>query len=444
MRELVFMTKNKMMTKALISTAVLALAISIMPTENTFNNADFGVVQAEASTETHVAKGNVNLRSGASLKDKIILQIPKGGEVEYISGSGIWYEVKYGTKTGYVHSDYLAKIETEESGTSKDDLPITHFAKSNVNLRTGASIEHKIVLQIPKNAKVSYVSKSGIWYEVKYGTKTGYVHSDYLAKIEAGKPETSKEPAKTHFAKSNVNLRAGASTKHKIVLQIPKNAKVSYISKSGIWYKVKYGTKTGYVHSDYLVKIGAVTSSIYPAPSTNTPGKYVDDILIVNKKYALPSSYNPGVNATAKKALDAMIANAKKQSITLHITSAYRSYSYQNTLYNNYVKKHGKAKADRFSARPGHSEHQTGLAFDLGGVNQAHWFEESFANTKEGKWLASNAHKYGFHLRYQKGKEDITGYMFEPWHYRYIGEINATKIKESGKTLEEYFDIQGK
>ncbi|MBU9673803.1 D-alanyl-D-alanine carboxypeptidase family protein [Planococcus sp. CP5-4] len=298
-----------------------------------------------------------------------------------------------------------------------------------------------MILQIPKGGKIEYISGSGIWYKVKYGTTTGYVHSDYITKIETVAPET---PKATHFAKSNVNLRTGASTKHEIVLVIPRNAEVSYISKSGIWYKVKYGTKTGYVHSDYLAKIGAAEPSKYPAPSTDTPGKYVEDILIVNKKYALPSTYNPGVNATAKKALDAMIADAKKQSVTLKITSSYRSYWYQNTLYNNYVEKHGKAKADRFSARPGHSEHQTGLAFDLGGVNQAHWFEESFANTKEGKWLASNAHKYGFHLRYQKGKEDITGYMFEPWHFRYIGEANATKIKTSGKTLEEYFDIPGK
>lgn len=365
------MMKNKMTTKAAVSTAALALALAIMPTGNTFSNSEFSVVQAEASTATHVAKGNVNLRMGGSLKDKIVLQIPKGGKMEYISGSGTWFKVKYGMKTGYVHSDYITKIE----------------------------------------------------------------------EVAPEKPEATPT---THFAKSNVNLRMGASTKHKIVLQIPKDGKVSYISKSGIWYKVKYGTKIGYVHSDYLMKIGEVAPSKYPAPSTDTPGKYVDGILIVNKKYALPSTYNPGVNATAKKALDAMIADAKKQSITLKITSSYRSYSYQNTLYNNYVKKHGKAKADRFSARPGHSEHQTGLAFDLGGVNQAHWFEASFANTEEGKWLASNAHKYGFHLRYQKGKEDITGYMFEPWHFRYIGEVNATKIKASGKTLEEYFDIPGK
>lgn len=182
----------------------------------------------------------------------------------------------------------------------------------------------------------------------------------------------------------------------------------------------------------------------YPAPSTNTPGKYVNGILIVNKVYALPSTYNPGINPTAQKAVNDMVAAAKSQGVTLSILSAYRSYSYQSTLYNNYVKRDGKAAADRYSARPGHSEHQTGLAFDFGGTTTKHNFESSYADTKEGKWLAANAQKYGFILRYPKGKEHITGYMFEPWHFRYVGSGEAPKIKSTGKTLEEYLGVKGK
>lgn len=139
-----------------------------------------------------------------------------------------------------------------------------------------------------------------------------------------------------------------------------------------------------------------------------------------------------------------MVAAAKSQGVTLSILSAYRSYSYQSTLYNNYVKRDGKAAADRYSARPGHSEHQTGLAFDFGGTTTKHNFESSYADTKEGKWLAANAQKYGFILRYPKGKEHITGYMFEPWHFRYVGSGEAPKIKSTGKTLEEYLGVKGK
>ncbi|MCM3610469.1 D-alanyl-D-alanine carboxypeptidase family protein [Planococcus sp. MERTA32b] len=182
----------------------------------------------------------------------------------------------------------------------------------------------------------------------------------------------------------------------------------------------------------------------YPAPSTNTPGKYVSGILVVNKVYALPSNYNPGIIPVAQKGVNAMVSAAKKDGVYLSVISSFRSYSYQNTLYNNYVKRDGKAAADRYSARPGHSEHQTGLAFDFGGTNQYHWLESSFANTTEGKWLAANAHKYGFILRYPKNKESITGYMFEPWHFRYVGSGEAPKIKASGKTLEEYLNVRGK
>lgn len=182
----------------------------------------------------------------------------------------------------------------------------------------------------------------------------------------------------------------------------------------------------------------------YAAPSTNTPGKYVNGILVVNKVYGLPSTYNPGIHPLAQKGVNDMVAAAKAQGVYLSVLSAFRSYSYQSTLYNNYVKRDGQAAADRYSARPGHSEHQTGLAFDFGGTNQNHNFKSTFADTKEGKWLAANAHNYGFILRYPKGKESITGYMFEPWHFRYVGSGESPKIKASGKTLEEYLGVKGK
>ncbi len=181
----------------------------------------------------------------------------------------------------------------------------------------------------------------------------------------------------------------------------------------------------------------------YPAPSTNTPGKYAGGLLVVNKVYALPSTYNPGIIPVAQKGVDAMVSAAKANGVYLSVISSYRSYSYQKTLYENYVKRDGQAAADRYSARPGHSEHQSGLAFDFGGTNQNHWLESSFADTAEGRWLAANAHKYGFILRYPKGKESITGYMFEPWHFRYVGSGEAPKIKASGKTLEEYLNVRG-
>ena len=461
------MTKNKLTTKAVISTAVLALAISIMPTGSAFTNTDFGVIQAEASTTKYKTTDNLNLRTGASVNHKKMTTIPKGKEVTYVGKSGSWFKVKYGKQTGFVSSKYLTKVPAPKvtakapaktpvtaPATPKSAGTITTYTtKDNLNMRTGGSTSHKIVASIPKGKVVEMVTYNSTWSKVKYGSKTGFVSTKYLNKTVKNTtapvkaPSTPKATAVTYVTTDNLNLRTGASTSHGIITLIPKGKSVTYISTSGSWYKVTYGTQTGFVSSAYLTKPGstpAVTTAKYPAPSKNTPGLYKGDVLIVNKKYGLPSTYNPGINATAQKAVNAMVADAKKQGVTLTTISAYRSYSYQSTLYNNYVTKHGKAQADRFSARPGHSEHQTGLAFDFGGVSKTHWLESSFESTKEGKWLASNAHLYGFHLRYQKGKEHITGYMYEPWHFRYIGSDNAIKIKATGKTLEEYFNVAGK
>ena len=165
---------------------------------------------------------------------------------------------------------------------------------------------------------------------------------------------------------------------------------------------------------------------------------YVNDILVANKTYALPSSYAPGGMLNIfMNAFNTMQADAATQGIGLSIISGYRSYSRQSTLYNNYVSRDGKAAADTYSARAGHSEHQTGLAADINSLDQ------SWINTPEGKWLNDNCYKYGFIIRYPKGKESITGYMYEPWHIRYVGEDIATAIYNNGNwlSLEEYLGI---
>lgn len=113
------------------------------------------------------------------------------------------------------------------------------------------------------------------------------------------------------------------------------------------------------------------------------------------------------------------------------LISGYRSYDYQTSLYNNYVAIDGEDAANRYSAKPGYSEHQTGLAFDIGELNY------QFGETPAGIWLAQHAHEYGFIIRYPQGKENVTGYMYEPWHVRYLGD-QASSVYASGLTLEEY------
>ena len=164
--------------------------------------------------------------------------------------------------------------------------------------------------------------------------------------------------------------------------------------------------------------------------------------MVVNKKHKLSADYNPGENPIAGEKVRELIQ--KMQELGFSISNQYsgfRSYEYQTQLYQNYINKDGKEAADTYSARPGYSEHQTGLAFDIlngtGGL-----LGENPQDEKAIEWLHSHAHEYGFIVRFQEGKEAITGYQAEAWHIRYVGDI-AEKIYASKQTLEEYFGVEG-
>ena len=163
---------------------------------------------------------------------------------------------------------------------------------------------------------------------------------------------------------------------------------------------------------------------------------YVDGIMIVNKTYSLPKDYNPGLQKVYKDAFTQMQSAAKLDNINLFIASGFRSYDDQVKLYNAYIKEDGKEKADTYSARPGYSEHQSGLAADIN--TAASWFDD----TQEAKWLKQNCYKYGFIIRYPKGEEKYTGYKYESWHLRYVGKELAKKIHDNNDiSLEHYFNI---
>ena len=148
------------------------------------------------------------------------------------------------------------------------------------------------------------------------------------------------------------------------------------------------------------------------------------------------------LQAIAAQATETLFAAAKKDKLELMVASAYRSSDYQKGLYNGYVKQQGQAAADTQSARPGHSEHQTGLALDVEPATRKCEVEACFADLPEGQWVAANAYKHGFVLRYHKDKESITGYIFEPWHLRYVGKALAQKLHDEGDpTLEEFFSL---
>ncbi|MEY8256879.1 M15 family metallopeptidase [Erysipelotrichaceae bacterium 66-17] len=163
-----------------------------------------------------------------------------------------------------------------------------------------------------------------------------------------------------------------------------------------------------------------------------------DGIVIVNKKHGVAPEYAPGEDPKAKKALLGLIRTMQAEGLDISDSySGFRSYEYQSELYNGYCASYGTESADTFSAKPGFSEHQTGLAFDL-----KHVSGELVTQSAESQWLMDHAAEHGFIVRYQEGKEDITGYQAEPWHIRYIGP-RAKEIMESGLTLEEFLGVEG-
>lgn len=162
---------------------------------------------------------------------------------------------------------------------------------------------------------------------------------------------------------------------------------------------------------------------------------YIDGILIVNKTYSLPKSYNYGLTDETLKAFNKMRNAAAKDNISLEIASGFRSYEEQETLYKEYSAENGQKEADTYSARAGYSEHQSGMAIDVNGA------DFSMVGQKDMKWLEKHCSEYGFIIRFPKGKESITGYSYEPWHIRYVGKKTAKEMKKQGVCLEEYLGV---
>ena len=226
--------------------------------------------------------------------------------------------------------------------------------------------------------------------------------------------------------------------------------KEKYFIKSNINRYLDYKNKNNNLSNEDIIRnVNAnIDYNFYTNIKSSDTSK--GKLMIVNKYYNLSSSYkgdlvetgNYSINSNYKMDREAFEAYKKlyegalKNNLHIKIRSAYRSYFDQQYIYNGYVARDGKAESDRYSARAGHSEHQTGLAIDISAASDL-WGD--FSKTQEFTWMKDNSYKYGFILRYPKDKEYITGYMYEPWHYRYVGVDVAKYIYENNITYDEYY-----
>lgn len=222
-----------------------------------------------------------------------------------------------------------------------------------------------------------------------------------------------------------------------------------FISDNLAKYLNYYDANLEYAVDQIITNVNANRNFEYYT-NTNTTDLTKDNLVLINKYFYLESNYVPDDlvklanihgkgslrNITYNAFID-MYNNSQEEGLHLYANSTFRDYNTQMILYNNYVNQDGEIKADTYSARPGFSEHQTGLAIDI--VNSSNTSLDAFKNTKEFIWLENNAYKYGFIIRYPNNKSDITGYQYEPWHYRYVGKDVAKYIYENNITFDEYY-----
>lgn len=350
-------------------------------------------------------------------------------------------------KTIFINSEqYESTTSLSVSTESKSTSSSTSVSSSTSSTSTPASTSSSI--SEPFQPIVSTTTKSQYTETLPESTsQTASVPAEEIPP-EENLPEWSETEfngvfyVNTDEVFSRINAIQGSET----VARYKLNDKVTVTAKTDTdYYKLNDGT---FIHSDYLSENEIVNNTESgngeDAVAVSATGyvietiggiTYVDGIMIANKTYSLPASYDPGIKQEAADALEEMQAAAAEEGLTLYVVSGYRSYETQEAVYAGWVNQDGKELADTYSSRAGYSDHQTGYTFDLNSL------EQDFAYTEEGIWLAEHCAEFGFIIRYPEGKEMYTGYVYEPWHVRYIGKEKAKIITESGLSLEEYYGI---
>ncbi len=368
----------------------------------------------QSATGTYVFQDTAQVRNDPKLSSPVQFEFRKGDRVYYdkVLTSDDYNWISYVSYSGIRRYVALNKVGQDtpkaEATASKPSVVTGNIKVENVTAKGFDVVVSNVSdTQGVKAVKVPVWSSQGgqddiIWYDA---TKQNSGDYKVAVKISDHKNNTGEYNAHLYYVQNDGSLKGIAATRTTVAGESTTETTSNKVTSNGSYYSIK--------------------------------GKY-DDIIIANKKYPLSPSYNPGEDATAKAAFVRLRNDMINQGFNVgHAYSGFRSYDTQKTLYQNYANRDGHAAADRYSARAGYSEHQTGLAYDLTD-RSGNLLEDKTATD----WLNNNAYKYGFVVRYQPGKESVTGYMPEAWHIRYIGK-EAKEVYESGKSLEEYFDFDG-
>ncbi|AJD93634.1 mannosyl-glycoprotein endo-beta-N-acetylglucosamidase (plasmid) [Jeotgalibacillus malaysiensis] len=310
---------KEMARKIGLTTGVFLLAGGVVPTTGMMGNT-WSVTEVQAADVKYQTASNLNLRSGASTKNKVLLTIPKGKSVSQISTKGGWTQVSYGGKKGWVASKYLKKVTPVQKSKT-----VNLLTTENLNLRATATTTSKVVTTIPKGKTVVEQSRKGTWSFVKYGTKSGWVANKYLTTVKTvakpivpppsvtppENPNSSFSTSTTLYTtKENLNLRAGTGTNHPVLFTIPKGETVECLSEKNGWAQVRYQNTTGYVNKSYLLvketKKMTRTFTAYPITLSQ----------MVEKQFSLNAQTDKYRNAPAYVSKKLVTVTDKKGTIT--------------------------------------------------------------------------------------------------------------------------------
>ena len=330
------------------------------------------------------------------------------------------------------NTDYITKIKNGTIITKKKLIDTSKLGDKEIRVKIknyfnkNKTYTYKIKIIDKESPKIEFKNKISITEGTKIDLLkdvkvTDNSNEEVKATVEGNYDINKPNNYELYYVAKD---SSGNETKEKFTLEVMKKEVVNNNTSNDTTFSTSKGYK-GYVKN-------GVT--------------YINGVLIANKTYSLPSSYGYGLTSETQNAFNKMNADASAIGFNLYIGSGYRSYNDQKYIYNNYVAADGQANADTYSARAGHSEHQTGLAFDVCDRNVGACITSGFDNTTQAKWISENCYKYGLIIRYPQGKTNETGYMYESWHLRYVGTDLATKLYNNGNwiTLEDYFGITSK
>lgn len=372
--------------------------------------------------------------------------------LQYIKKGSVKVRIKTKSSNYIINNNYLSNKTNIRLDTYKKVID-----KKNFNNSMGLILKNnKKISSGQTSIKLPLFLKNKKYIDI-YGIKNNKYYKINTYKINNSKVNFNLSKDYNNYLFVHVKLKDFYTDDISILKNRKVKINIKYLPKNATIYNFKYNNidknyisiENNYLHSirpgntKFQIEINNIKKNVnvninfkkYEVIKKNDI-YYIDGIMLVNKSYPISKDYDPkDLLDVTKKAYEKMNYAASKDGVTLWIVSGYRNYKDQETIYNNYVKINGKENADTYSARPGYSEHQTGYVID---VNDA---TSNFEGTKAAKWLDDNSYKFGFIIRFPKGKDKYTGYKYEPWHLRYIGKEKAEKIKKSNLSLEEYYGI---